>query len=98
MNPVPDRGASRNAGPALSAGAPLILTGFTVADRSHYVHQAASCCSSVNIPDPNSVLGTIFLGAFVSKNCENPTFLLCLVCFFGLIDFPSILLQASAGV
>jgi len=83
MNPVQDRSANRNSGPAVPVGVPLILNGFTVADRSHYVHQAASCCSSVKIPDPNSVLGTTFLGAFVSKNCENPTFLLRLVCFLA---------------
>jgi len=81
MNPVQDCGANRNTGLALSAGAPLILNGFTVVDRSHCVHQAASCCSSVSIPVPNSILGTTFFGAFVSKNCENPTFSLRRVCF-----------------
>jgi hypothetical protein len=72
MNPVQDRGANRNTGPALSAGAPLILTGFTVADRSHYVHQAASCCSSVNIPDPNSLLGTTFLARLYRRIAKIP--------------------------
>jgi hypothetical protein len=60
MNPVEDSGAFSNTDTALSAGAPMTLTGLTVADRSHYVNQTPSLCSSVKISDPNSVLGPTF--------------------------------------
>jgi len=97
MNPVQDRGANRNTDPVLSPGAPLIVTAFTVVDRSHYLYQAASCCSGFNISDPNSVLGTTFLGAFVSKNCENPTFLLRLVCFSASLTSPPFYFKLPPG-
>jgi hypothetical protein len=66
MSLVQDCGAFSNTGIALAAGAPMTLTGLTVADRSQYVNQTPSLFSSVKIPDPNSVLGTTFFGAFVS--------------------------------
>ena len=81
MNPVQDRGANRNTDPALSPGAPLIVTACTVVDRSHYLYQAASCCPSVNISDSNSVLELHFLARLYRIIAKIPPFYFALSVF-----------------